>query len=664
MGFRFKAATRKFWADTAGIVTVQMVMFTVLLFGGVGLMMDFGRAYSAHSQMQGFIDQVALAAAEQLDGKSDSITRATSAAMAVSKSSAFTQQGAFQLHELIFMKDAPTAGNGDYSPSQAATHATTVPELARYVLARAVSSSVSAKLLNFGSDGGQTGITDIDIAASAVARSRTVSCGGLSPIVMCNPFEGSNTTSWQQQMEDGIGYRMKLTADIATPNKPSNFIGGSNALRMGLLKSPETLMEVRNTVCTDTSMLPGMATTSKSTEMLKDICMLATVEAGLSCVNDQVAYKAASPEAITTGLDVVFDMYDDGMAEILNAGSDFSFTHSFPSDLGFPSNINRSSLFYPDRVSAHGRMNRENYSLFLDDTEAEIMADPAIPPFLKGVAVSAVNARRSAYPEDSGLVQSSRQNHVFSTGQRSEWGPAPVEPCLAAENCNFYPVISGRTAGTNDVEAYAAAYYAPHLMRQMQATDPATYPNWWDVPFGAVSASALVAGNGTYYDFYANVERQNTDLLLDTATDGHTGGIIPIRGVSNPDGYGQFGIQSGAINYPATYGANAIGSEERRVQRVTVVNCDAAETYAAATGDNNPAFNDTYIGDVVDVIDVYMITPPQVASCQNAPASDPEGNNLCANEDVTEVELDVELVDAASINAVNFDSRFYAVLVH
>lgn len=679
MHLDLKILSRRFWADTAGIVTVQMVTFSVLLFGGVGLMMDFGRAYSAHSQMQGFIDQVALAAAEQLDRKDDSITRAAAAASAVSKSSAFLQgNNAFQLHELIFLTDAPTDGNGDFSNALAATYATTVPELATHVLARAVSSSVSARLLNFGSGGstGGNGITDINIAASAVARSRTVACGGLSPIVMCNPFENSTSTSWQEQMKNGVGYRMKLTADTTTGTKPSNFSGVTSLLRLGLLKSPQNLMEVRNSACSDLSLLPGASTSSTSAETLRDICLVATVEAGLSCINDQVAYKGAHPGTITTGLDVVFDMYDDSMAEILDPALDVSFPNDFPSSMGYPSFINRSTLFYPDLVPSHGRMNREDYNKFLDDQEDEINANPVMPPFFKMSALAAVNARRAAYPVDLSIDEGSRYNHIFSQGQRSEWGPVPAEPCITAENCALYPVINASQPGVNDVKGYAAAYYAPHFLRVIQAGNPGAYPNWWDVDPALINADPLVNGEATYHGFYANVERVIADLQQDTATDGHKGnGAIPPQvpqgpnpaqtpPASNPNGYGQFGIQAGAVNYPAVYGASAIGSEERRVQRITVVNCEGAVPYATATGDTAPTYNDTFIGDVVDVIDVHLLTPPQVASCDTAQSNDPEGNNLCSNADISRVDLDVELVDAASMNSVNFDSRFYAVLVH
>lgn len=687
MSVVFKVSPRQFWEDTRGIVTVQMVMFSVLLFGGVGLMMDFGRAYSAHSQMQGYIDQVALAAAEQLDGKDDSITRATTAAQAVSKSSAFLQGGtAFQLSSLTFMTDAPTDANGDFSASKASTYNTTEATKATHVLARATSSSVSAKMLNFGSKQGQ-GISDIDIAAAAVATRRTVSCGGLSPMVMCNPFETATDTSWAEEMQNGIGYRMMLTAHApatagTTMPKPSNTSTGANELRLGLLKSPDTLMEVRNTICNTTTNLPGYGG-SKTTEMLKDICMLATVEAGLSCVNDQVAFKGAHPEAITTGLDVIFDMYDDSMAEILDPTQDFNFSHTFPSSLGWATTISRSSLFYPDKVAHHGRMSREDYHTHLDDEWLYNEASSK-PFFLKNTKRNAINNERAAYPIVGSSIQGSRQNYVLDLGKRTEWGPVQEEPCLTANNCSSngssnYDAIYNSHPGVNQIRNYVASYYKPKLMQDLAAASPGTYPDWWDVDATMTDATTLANGQETYYGFYSTVERVNGDVLNENASSGHTGrsGGNPIVNHANTtsgpfagdatmpkEGYGHFGIQAGAVNFPAVYGASAIGTEERRVKRVTVVNCEAAQSFASATGDSSSTYADTYVGDVVDVIDILMVDAPKVQNCFPVVSNDPHSNNLCPNEDITEVNLDVELVDAASINSVNFDARFYAVLVH
>lgn len=341
-------------------------------------------------------------------------------------------------------------------------------------------------MLNFASD------TSINIVASAVAMSRRVTCGGLTPMVMCNPYETATNTSWQQEIANGIGYRMKLTANDTTGGKPSNVdsSGSLSQIRLGLLKSPETLMNVRNTVCTNSSYLPG-GTPSSTSEMRKDICMLASINAGLSCVNDQVAYKTAHPEAITTGLDVVFDMYDDSMADVIDPTQDINFPHSFPSSLGWSTNINRSSLFYPDLVSGHGRMNREQFDI--DNKEYEEnntiynSANAFANNFIRNGILSNIDAQRTAYgtPSPNTIPTASRLNHPFETGKRSEWGPAPERTCLTVGSCDTtqgstYPTIYQAAPGLNEVENYAAAVYGPYLLRQADAANPGLYPNWYD----------------------------------------------------------------------------------------------------------------------------------------------------------------------------------------
>jgi len=400
-------------------------------------------------------------------------------------------------------------------------------------------------------------------------------------------------------------------------------------------------MNVRNTVCTNSSYLPG-GSSSTTSEMRKDICMLASINAGLSCVNDQVAFKAAHPESITTGLDVVFDMYDDSMADVIDPFQDINFTHSFPSSLGWSTNIDRSSLFYP---------------------------------FIRNGVLNNIAAQRTAYgtPSPNTIPEASRLNHPFETGKRSEWGPAPDRTCLTVENCDStqgspYPTMYDAAPGLNEVENYAAALYGPYLLKQAHAANPGVYPDWWDAA-PSINVTSLVDGNTTYYNFYSNVERVNTDLHSADAIAGHdrenaSGAWIDVDyngDTLDPDTniefddddihYGTTGTQNAPLNYINAYGAIPAGSEERRVQRVTVVNCEAAETYAAATGDSSSTYNDTYMGEVVDVVDLFMITPPRVSECDPVVTNDPDSNYLCPNADVSEVHLDVELVNAASINA-------------
>ena len=669
MGVRFLSASKRFWADQSAVITVQMVMLSVLVFGGMGLMMDFGRAYSAHSQMQGYIDQVALAAAQELDGQSDAISRATTAANSVAAGSTFVSGDQdFTIAELVFMSDAPTDSSGNFSTTLAATHATTKSEIATHVLAVATTKSVSVRLLNVGSSkyGGQ--VSDLTVATSAVATSKRVVCGGLSTLVMCNPFENNATTSWSEQMESTTGYRMRLTADILDGSKPSAYTGSEDRLRLGLLKGPGDLFEFRNLVCSDTTLLPGASTSSKSTEQLRDMCMLATVATGMSCVNDTVSFKGAHPETVTTGLDVVFDMFDGPMAEILDPASDSNFTHNFPTSMGLPAMISRSSVFYPDSAPAHGRMTREDYHIFLDDEQAAVMASP-LPFFLKLGRINAINADRAAYPIDASLDQHSRQNHVFALSQRTEWGPAPTVACLDQDsglpNCTgMHPSIhSALPALAADDSSYVSGLYIPYVNAAYIAANPGSYANWWDVPPGTASFSNLVGTNASYYEFYRNVERVVPGLKNTSATKGHRGRDSSGNPIL-PPGVGEYGHSIAARNFTSVYGSAAIGTVERRKQRITVVNCEGAESFATATGNSSTSYNDTYVGEVVDVMDVFMVTPPQVKGCSPALSSDPQKNNLCPNENITKVDLDVEMVDLASQNPNEFDARFYAVLVH
>ena len=65
--------------EDGGTIAFVAVCLTVL-FGLAALTFDLGRVAATQSDMQGFADHVALAAAGELDGKADSITRARTAA--------------------------------------------------------------------------------------------------------------------------------------------------------------------------------------------------------------------------------------------------------------------------------------------------------------------------------------------------------------------------------------------------------------------------------------------------------------------------------------------------------------------------------------------------------------------------------------------------------
>ncbi len=70
----------RFARDENGGILVFWGLFLAVGFGFVALTFDIGRVANTQSELQSFADQVALAAAGELDGRSDAIDRATAAA--------------------------------------------------------------------------------------------------------------------------------------------------------------------------------------------------------------------------------------------------------------------------------------------------------------------------------------------------------------------------------------------------------------------------------------------------------------------------------------------------------------------------------------------------------------------------------------------------------
>lgn len=77
---KLSAIIRTFARQEDGTILVFWGMALVVVLGIVALSFDIGRLATTQSELQSYADHVALAAAGELDGRSDSITRATAAA--------------------------------------------------------------------------------------------------------------------------------------------------------------------------------------------------------------------------------------------------------------------------------------------------------------------------------------------------------------------------------------------------------------------------------------------------------------------------------------------------------------------------------------------------------------------------------------------------------
>jgi hypothetical protein len=70
----------RFARDERGAILVLWALFLAVAFGFLALAFDLGRIATTQTQLQSFADQVALAAAGELDGRPDAMTRARAAA--------------------------------------------------------------------------------------------------------------------------------------------------------------------------------------------------------------------------------------------------------------------------------------------------------------------------------------------------------------------------------------------------------------------------------------------------------------------------------------------------------------------------------------------------------------------------------------------------------
>lgn len=101
-----------------GAVVVTTALVLLFLLGFMGLAMDFGRLFVVKSELQTAADACALAAARELDGASDALTRAVAAGVAVGNANTYNFQGS----AAGFVGDSATndiefsnALNGSYS---------------------------------------------------------------------------------------------------------------------------------------------------------------------------------------------------------------------------------------------------------------------------------------------------------------------------------------------------------------------------------------------------------------------------------------------------------------------------------------------------------------------------------------------------------------------
>jgi Flp pilus assembly protein TadG len=271
-------------SEDGAILVFWGVSFAVVL-GIVALSFDLGRVAITQTELQSFADSVALAAAGELDGRPDAITRSRAAAANLITDSKTFGTGDAQLrgvsdYTLTFLTTLPA------SDQTAPTAFTTDPAAAVY--ARVVVASSTVDMIFGAAFSAVTGevVNDRTVGASAVAGFTQYACD-VTPMMFCLP-------SPTYRADDNIGKGVLLRA------------GGNGAAwgpgNFGFL-DPSTAVVDPNGPCAGISSAPQ-----------KLSCILAAVGNVTQCYSTRgVDTEPGQKVGLTNpSLNTRFDMYPNG----------------------------------------------------------------------------------------------------------------------------------------------------------------------------------------------------------------------------------------------------------------------------------------------------------------------------------------------------------------
>ena len=305
----------RFVRESDGAVLIYVSLIIVVLFGFVGLAVDFGRFYTTNTQAQSAADAAALAGATQLDGAPTAITRATLAAQTsplVSNVHTFaTNVGAVQIVLIRFLHSLPPSDDDPITDA----YVTTDPAAAAYI-------EVTTELLNqdnffLAAVGAYSGQTD----AVAVAGYKTSYCK-MPPLMICNPWEGDPTMVTRKDINDKMG-----GVTLLAKTKEGGVDAWDSGV-MGLLDPPPYYDEETKTWDTSTN------TGAKQVALA-----LAKVPQDFCYPETPISIRTGQADAMRGAINVFFDIYENPFFGAGNVRSDPDFRPAANVTKGYISEI-------------------------------------------------------------------------------------------------------------------------------------------------------------------------------------------------------------------------------------------------------------------------------------------------------------------------------------
>ncbi|MGR3662186.1 MAG: pilus assembly protein TadG-related protein [Paracoccaceae bacterium] len=208
--------------DQRGTIAILWAVALVAVLGLVAATFEVGKMSSTHSELQSFVDNVAIAAAAELDGGADAITNSVAAANLISDKITFTTDtktvsgpGDFTLVFHALLPDDDTDALG--------ADITTNPGLAQYVEVIANPKAVGMTFLRTvnGLLGNPLG-TDPQITATAVAGYTQAACD-ITPLMFCLPSGGGSVTDGHWGLDIGDMMLLRSGGGNGTAWGPGNF---------------------------------------------------------------------------------------------------------------------------------------------------------------------------------------------------------------------------------------------------------------------------------------------------------------------------------------------------------------------------------------------------------------------------------------------------------
>lgn len=660
-----------FAADRRGSVTIQIIIFSLLLFGAAGLVLDSGRVYTTHSQMQAFADQMALVAANELDGRDDAIQRATNAVFGFDGSLPFMHKaglevGDFTVERLMFYATmAPSnrlqndmteafppatalAVAADATPSYVGGDAIVASNAAAFVVVGVrqkemksivghIANSITIPGLEEGDPDRSPNLPEqLEFSAVAAASMQRTTCADLSTLVLCNPWEEISPSPLDVP-EDDLGYSI--------PGRSLMYFA-PNYSGLGLAEAPVTngathgslypwnvtneLFRLTNPVADPSGIcsmdyLLGLADEDITDEdsagymEARDRCLMARARNETVCwgPGSELSIAPAGGDMISRSLNTIFDNWLPPFKEAI--------TNNVPVGA---TGVTRAQFYEPDKL---GTTFYESADRFGPDP----MTDPK-QDGLPDYNVSPYSDTFSYFYDTVPMPGMSMLLRVYALG---------VGHDICHENTyRKYALDNATGSCAND---FIGDYYeggttnaSTTLSRLRSYWQNMYYPNTIPLP----------ANVTTWYELY-QFERDNIGALT---TFGNNSRILQYSDDNRtildlPSNATKF-VKKGPVEYTSLSGSIGLlnpGYERRRI-RSAFVNCRAT-TEAGA----NDAGSYEVAPEDLRVMDVYLPQPPGHFCGYNEIG--------CELEDSIETRLYVELIEDVTDDVVT--QRFVAQLV-